>query len=166
LLRRRHADICGAAVGAAVACASLADIGRSSGEAAAVTSLFASELRTFAVLGTIFAIGGFGVVRIWRKLWRYEHGRWEEFVYGYGVRGYGAFMALAILTWCSWEFGRHAFGPGFHGGYLALGFLTGLVTGVPLGLCLGYFWGIQMAAFLGIKRSDIGSSSKSAVLGN
>ena len=153
LLRRRHASICCAAACAFAACVALVAIVPSPYGAGDIVRLLGSELPTFVVMATIFAIGGFAAVRMWRKLWRRGRDRWEVLVFGFGVRGVGAGAGLLILAWCIWQFGQYDADSTAQVGSFALGFLVGIVVGAPIGLGFGYFWGISMAAIFGIKRS-------------
>jgi hypothetical protein len=160
LVHHSHADSYFAAFCAIAACVALAATGFTANSLEDVIQLVEAEMSTFVIVATVFALGGFATVRMWRKLWRRGRDRWEVLVFGFGVRGVGAGAVLLILGWCCWQFTRFGISSRFPSANFAFGFLTGLVTGVPVGLGFGYFWGMSMATLFGIKRSQVSVDSE------
>ena len=90
--------------------------------------------------------------RTCRTLWRRGTTPWGRLVYNYGVRGYGAGMAVFFVVAGAY-FGATGFGD-FGAGAIrgaAVWAILGALFGIPVGLSMGYFWGRQMAWFYGLK---------------
>ena len=92
-------------------------------------------------------------LRTCRVLWRRGTNAWERLVYDYGVRFYGAILAIFLVV-----------GGGYAGAaFLATsandrtrcmiaGLILGAVIGIPISLGSGYVWGTWMAKLYGLKR--------------
>ena len=90
--------------------------------------------------------------RTCRTLWRRGTTPWGRLVYNYGVRGFGAMMAVFFIVAGAY-FGAAGFGDAGADairGAVVWG-LFGALFGIPVGLSMGYFWGRQMAWFYGLE---------------
>lgn len=107
------------------------------------------------LLGIVLALFWWSYRTI-RTLLRRGDTKWGRLVYNYGVRGFGACTAVLIIA-CAAYLGGTVLATSDDDSLACAiaGAIFGAIFGIPVGLGLGYFWGTQMAFFIGIEPDPV-----------
>ena len=100
-------------------------------------------------------------IRTCRSLWRHGSTAWGHLVYDKGVRGFGVFVSVGFVG-IGARLGSTAFAEssGDTVQCAIYGAILGGIIGIPVALGMGYFWGAQMAWFLGLEPDADRPSAK------
>jgi hypothetical protein len=109
-------------------------------------------LLVLAVFASVLAALFWWGYRTCRNLWRRGTSAWGNLVYNYGVRGYGATMAVFLIALSGYVGATQlATSEDDRFACTVVGLVFGALFGTPVALGLGYFWGVWFARVKGLE---------------